>query len=265
MKKFTDKIIWITGASSGIGESLAMQLSQQKNTIILSSRNTDKLEELAKKCNKLGGSAFVAPIDLSNSDSINKTADLVLEKYNKIDLLINNGGISQRSYVDETPVEVDRKIMEINFFGQVTLTKRVLKNMIASKSGHIAVTSSIVGKFGFPLRSAYSASKHALQGFFETLKIEQKINNINVSIIIPGRIQTNISVNALLKDGESHGIMDAGQQGGMDVNFCAKKIIKGLEKQKYEIMVGGKELIMVFLRKFFKGIFFKLAAKVKST
>ncbi len=265
MTRLTNKTIWITGASSGIGESLALELASKKNNLIISARNTEKLEQVKVECERQGSKCYVAPIDLADPDSIDKTADEVLKIYPDIDMLINNGGVSQRSMVHETPVAIDRKIMEVNFFGQVILTKKVLPQMIAKKQGHLVVTSSIVGKFGFPLRSTYSASKHALQGFFETLKIEQKINRIKVSIIIPGRVNTNISLYAIKKDGNMHGKMDEGLDAGMDVKRCAKKLIKGLEKNKYEILVGGKEILMVRIRKYFKGLFFRIASNIKPT
>lgn len=265
MTKLTNKTIWITGASSGIGESLAIELAKNHNQIIISARSEDKLELIKQKCEELGSKCHVAKLDLSDPESIDKKADEVLKAFPKIDLLINNGGISQRSLVEDTPIENDRKIMEVNFFGQINLTKKVLPSMIKNKSGHIAVTSSIVGKFGFPLRSAYSASKHALQGYFETLKIEQKNNHIKVSIIIPGRIRTNISLYAIDKKGEMQGKMDKGLAEGMDPVKCAKKIITSLEKAKYEIMVGEKELLMLYFRKYFKKLFFKLAGNVKPT
>ena len=265
MTKLHQKTIWITGASSGIGKSLALSLAAKKNTLILSSRNEQNLNSLKNECEALGSSCYIATLDLSDQGSIEKAAEDVLSKFEEIDLLINNGGISQRSFSEETPLDVERKIMEINYFGQVILTKKVLPVMIKRKQGQIAVTSSIVGIFGFPLRSTYSASKHALHGYFETLKIEQKKNNIQVSLIIPGRIRTNISYNAVAKDGKSHGIMDEGQDKGMDPDKCARKIIRSLEKNKYEILIGGKELIMVFLRRNFKRLFFKLASNIKST
>jgi dehydrogenase/reductase SDR family member 7B len=255
----------MTGASSGIGESLAINLAERNNTLILSARNTEKLEALKVTCEKLGSKCFVAPLDLSDGLSIENTANKVLAQFPKIDVLVNNGGISQRSLIEESGMDIDRKIMEVNYFGQVALTKKVLPGMIKNKNGQIAVTSSIVGIFGFPLRSAYSASKHALHGFFETLKIEQKQNNIRVSIFIPGRVHTHVSLNAIDKHGKAQGIMDHGQDSGMPPEKCAKKMVRGLEKEKYEVLIGGKELIMVFLRRNLKKIFFILASKIKPT
>ncbi len=194
---------------------------------------------------------------------LKNAAKMVLDKEIKIDALYQFGGISQRSFVSETPVFVDRKIFEVNYFGTIALTKAVLPEMIKNGGGHMAVTSSIVGKFGFPYRSSYSASKQALHGFFESLRAENAKNNIAVSIIIPGRIKTNISVNAVNKDGETHGKMDDGQDTGMLAEKAAKKIIRQLNKQKKEINVGGKEMIMLTIRRFLPGLFYYMASRVK--
>src|SRR5690606_16638527 len=132
----------------------------------------------------------------------------VVSRYKRIDILINNGGISQRGEAGETPLDVDRKIMEINYFGTIALTKAILPVLRKQKSGHIVTISSIAGKFGFYLRSAYAASKHALQGFFESLLLEEAQNNIRVTLVYPGKINTPISTRALNADGQAHGVMD---------------------------------------------------------
>ena len=262
---YTNKVIWITGASSGIGQELALQFAKEKATLVLSSRNLSRLNEVKLECEKRGSVCHVFPLDLTIEKNINETAKQVLEKVKKIDLLINNGGISQRSFALETPVDVDRKVMETNFFGAVTLTKSVLPSMVANGGGHIVAISSIVGKFGFPLRSAYSASKHALHGFFDTIRAELYSKNIQVTLVIPGRIRTNISVNAIDKEGKAYGVMDEGQSAGMPVNQCVRKIIKGLKKNKKEILVGKSETLMVHIRKFLPGLYYKLARKVSPT
>jgi short-subunit dehydrogenase len=259
------KTIWITGASSGIGEALAHELAKRQNTLLLSGRNMDRLEKIKKQLSTYNSTIELFPFDLSKPEEIENTADQVLKKHPGIDLLVNNGGISQRSRVDETTVEVDRKIMEINYFGNIILTKRVLPLMIRNGGGHIATTSSIVGKFGFPLRSAYSASKHALYGFYETLRSESYSQNIKVTIICPGRIHTNISYNALDKEGKEQGVLDKGQEHGMSAEKSAKKIVKKLEKEKSEILVGGKELLMVHIKRFLPRLFFLLARKINPT
>lgn len=188
----------------------------------------------------------------------------IVQKYTSIDYLLLNGGVSQRSLVYETPIEIDRKLMEINYFGNIALTKAVLPQMIRQQKGHIIVVSSIVGKFGFPFRSAYAASKHALHGFFETLRVEQKKDNIHVTIVVPGRVKTNISINALNKEGKQYGEMDPGQDKGISAQSCSKKIIKAIKKDKKEVLIGGKELVMVKIRTYFPCLFYRIIDKVKA-
>lgn len=263
--QFQNKTIWITGASSGIGEALALEWAKHSPTIILSGRNEERLNEVKQNCEALGAKCFVVVLDLTDQKSIIDATKNVLEKHPSIDILVNNGGISQRSTAIETPVEVDRKIMETNFFGAVTLTKEVIPSMVKNRNGHIVVISSVVGKFGFPLRTAYSASKHALQGFFDSLRAELTPDNVKVTMVSPGRITTNISVNAIDKDGAKHGVMDPGQASGMPSDVCARKIISAVKRDKKEIFVGGKELLMVKIRKFLPGLYYKMASKVKPT
>lgn len=263
--QFKDKTIWITGASSGIGEALAYGWAKYKCKLILSSRNKEKLEKVKEKCIALGSECIIAEIDLEDEKQVVKSATEVLKIYPTIDILVNNGGISQRSMVAETPLKVDRKIMETNFFGTINLTKQVLPAMIKAKSGNIVVISSIVGKFGFPLRSAYSASKHALQGYFDSLRAEYFKDNIRVTIVSPGRILTNISINAVDKDGKKHGIMDDGQADGMPADICAKKIISAVSKNKKDILVGRSELLMAYFRKFIPPLYYRLARNINPT
>jgi len=260
---FEEKTIWITGASSGIGRAVALELSKISKRLILSGRNEEELNDVAARCQKNGCSTRIITFDLQDEKSVTVAAEEVLESEKQIDCLYQFGGISQRSFVKDTPLHVDRKIFEVNFFGTVALTKAVLPYMIKKGGGHIAVTSSIVGKFGFPYRSAYSASKHALHGFFESLRAENVNNKIRVSMIIPGRIKTNISVNALGKDGNKHGKMDEGQDKGMSAEASAKVICRKLAKEKKEILVGGKDLLMIYIRKFLPFLYYYLSPKVK--
>jgi len=259
------KVVWITGASSGIGEALAHEYANRGAKVILSSRNEQKLAQVAAGIKAKGIEAFVAPIDLENSESIKSCASKVLQQFHKIDILVNNGGISQRSYAVDTPIEVDRKIMETNFFGAVALTKEVLPALIEGDGGKIVVISSIVGKFGFPLRTAYSASKHALQGFFEALRSELFDKNVTVTIVSPGKIHTNISVNAITKNGAKYGIMDESQEKGMTADECAKRIVRAANNNKKELLLGGKSVIMVYIHKYLPCLFYVMARKVKPT
>lgn len=263
---FENKVVWITGASSGIGEALAYEYVNRGAKVIISSPEVDKLHALNDNFNSLRpGSSLVVPIDLTRSNEIAAIVKKVIKQAGRIDILINSAGISQRSLVIETPVEIDRKVFEINYFGTIVLTKSVLPHMISKGGGTVVVISSIVGKFGFPLRSAYSASKHALHGFFETLRAELKKDNVNITIICPGRVKTNISVNAITKDGKPYGIMDKGQLKGISAEKCARKIIRAVKKNKKEVYIGGSELVMPYLKKYFPGLFNLLLTKVKPT
>lgn len=263
--KINNKTIWITGASSGIGRGLALEMSKYGTELILSARNVVELEKVKTECEQNGAKCIIQKIDLSNPQEIILATENIFSKIKNVDILVNNGGISQRAFSYETNIAVDRKIMEVNYFGSIALTKLVLPKMIEQKSGYIIAVSSIVGVFGFPLRSAYSASKHALHGFYETLYFELKQFNINVSIVLPGRVKTDVSKNALTKDGTKYGKMDDGQDSGISVEKCAKIIIKGINKNKKEMAVGGSELAMLFVKRRLPFIFNMIVNKIKPT
>lgn len=262
---FTGKVIWITGASSGIGEAMAVEWAVYRPVLVLSGRNTAKLEAVKRICEGKGSVCHVVPVDLTREDTISSAVATVFSLVPAVDVLVNNGGISQRSYSAETPMEVDRTLFETNFFGAVSLTKKVLPSMISRKSGHIVVISSIVGKFGFPLRTAYSASKHALQGYFESLRAELKTSNIRITIVSPGRIHTAISLNAIDKNGEQHGVMDEAQQKGMPADKCARKIIAAVKNNRKDILIGRKELLMFYIRKYIPCLYHNMVSKIKPT
>jgi dehydrogenase/reductase SDR family member 7B len=265
MKEFKDKTAWITGASSGIGEALAYRLSDLGCSVVISSNQPLELARVKDTILAKNGKCVDLPFDLSDSASIPSIASKAIAAYGKIDLMFNNGGISQRSLINETPLENDRKIMEINYFSNIALTKSVLPQMIQNGGGHIAVTSSLSGLFGFPLRSAYCASKHALHGFYETLRIEHISDNIKVTIACPDRVRTNISVNALNSGGKAHGVMDTRQDKGITADMCAKEIIKAVRKDKIVVLIGGFERISVYLKRYLPGLFYRMIAKVKAT
>lgn len=264
-KMFIGKVVWVTGASSGIGESLVYEFVRRGAKVIASSNDLSGLERVKAACT--GQSDFIqcVPFDLSETSGINNIVDNQLKITGRIDFLVNIGGISQRARIDETPIWLDRKIFEINYFGTIAFTKAILPYMIRQKSGHILVTSSISGRFGFPLRSAYSASKQALHGFIETLYLENKDNNINASVIIPGRVSTSISFHALNAEGKEHGKMDESLAKGISPEKAARIIIKGIVRNKREILVGSSELIMLHIRRYCPWLFFRIADKIKST
>ena len=208
---------------------------------------------------------MVQALDLAKSDDFPQITKQVVEKMGRIDFLFNNGGISQRSEVQETSLDIDRKIMEVNYFGNIALTKSVLPYFRAQGSGYFLVVSSIAGKFGFFLRSAYSASKHALQGFYESLYLEEEKNGIGVTIACPGKINTQISVNALTGAGKQHGEMDHNQATGMSAEECASQMLKAIEKRQIEVLIGNKEIKAVKIKRFLPGLFWKVIKKQSAT
>lgn len=260
---FKNKTVWVTGASSGMGRAVALYLAKQVTTLIISGRNVEELKVVASEIEEQGTIVIVEPFDIGDEKAAVTAAQNVLSKVGKIDALYQFAGISQRALAGESSMDIVHKIMNINFFGTVALAREVMKSMIENGGGHIAVTSSIVGKFGFPFRSSYSASKHALHGFFESVRAENVKNNIRVSIIIPGRIRTNISFSAIDSNGMPHGKMDAGQDNGLSTEKAAVIICRGLRNEKKEIPVGGKELLMLHIRRFLPAIAYKMAANIK--
>ncbi len=260
--RFLDKIVWITGASSGIGEALAYQFAKEGAKLIISSRQEKELQKVKQN---ILSECLIIPLDITDNSSVETSVNTAIEHYGKIDVLVNNAGISQRALTVDTQEVVDRKIMEVNYFGTINITKKVLPHMIKNGGGQIAVITSMVGKFGFPLRSAYAASKHALHGFFETLQIELKPYRIYTTIICPGRIKTNISLNALNKDGSIYGKMDEGQDKGMSADDCAQKIVNCIYKKQREVYIGGVEILLVYIKIYFPSLFHFLASRIKPT
>ena len=191
---FSGKIVWITGASSGIGKALALELSKQEAKIILSSRKKEDLELVKQQCKNVNDVKIIT-LDLEDYNNLQPKVDAAIALFGKIDILVNNGGISQRSFAKDTLISVDKRIMDINYLGTVALSKALLPHFIENKMGHFVVTTSIVGKIGTPLRSSYAASKHALHGFFDSLRAEHHNDNIAVTLVCPGFVNTNISKN----------------------------------------------------------------------
>lgn len=258
---FKDKVIWITGASSGIGEALALAFAKKGARLILSARREQELQRVAKQTALPELDLMILPLDLSDSRMASAWAAQVMNKFGRIDLLINNGGFSQRSAAVATDEQVERQLMEVNYFSAVALSKAVLPYMLRQKSGHLIVLSSIAGKFGFYLRSSYSAAKHALHGYFESLRLETEKQGIKTLIVCPGKIKTEISLHAKQGDGASHNKMDGSHVNAMSAEECAIQIIKAIELEKEEVLIGGKELMAVSLKRFFPRLFARIIRK----
>jgi short-subunit dehydrogenase len=243
---------------------MALLLASTPASLFLTGRNKERLTAVGEKCKtSLVSTVHLFDVDFSDMNAINDFVATITTQEISFDYIILNAGVSQRSLTLETDFTVDRTIMETNFFGPVYLIKKLTGQFISGKPVHIAVTSSISGLFGFPLRSAYCASKHALFGFFEALELENI--NIKVTFLIPGRINTPISRNAMIGDGSTYSKMDVGQAKGMDVNKCARIALRAIIKRKHRQLIGGKDLLMVYLKKFVPPLFYFLARKVSAT
>lgn len=248
MAIFENSIVWITGASSGIGEALAIEWSRRGARLVLSARNAMELERVRHACAH-PDRHLVRPLDLTDPGAISAAAEEVLRAMGQVDVLVHSGGVSQRSLASETDLATDRAIMELNYFGTIALTKAVLPSMLARKSGHLVPISSVIGYVGVPLRSAYAASKHALHGFFEALRAETAQHGITVTMVVPGYIRTKVSENALRGDGSRHGKLDDTHAKAMRPEQAAPRIIDAVEKKKPEVRVGGREIHAVLLRR----------------
>ena len=261
-ERFRGKVIWITGASAGIGEVLARRFSEMGAKLVLSSNETDELERVRDACAKAGAHAMALFLDLSKAESMASKAAVVLERFGRVDYLFNNGGISQRSLAVETSLEVDRKIMEIDYFGQIALTKALLPSMIEHRSGHIVVTTSVSGILGVPMRSAYCAAKHALHGFFDSLRAEVHDHGIRVTLVAPSAVQTRISTQALTGDGGTFGKMDKVIAKGISPEACADGMIDAVVRGKEEVVLGkGTGKYGVIVKRHFPRVYSKLVRR----
>ncbi|MBS1960045.1 MAG: SDR family oxidoreductase [Bdellovibrionales bacterium] len=266
------RTVLITGASSGIGEALAQEWAEQfqNDLIILAARKTDALEQIKKQIlARLPAKIEVQKLDLEQPKSIVDFVQVLTAENHIPDLVIHNAGLSQRSLAKETSIDVDRRLMEVNYFGTVYLTKLLLPHFLKRKQGQIAVVTSLVGKFGSSMRSGYAGSKHALHGFFDSLRAELAAelgpDAVPITMICPGFIRTNISVSALTKDGSTQNTMDSGTGGGMEPRECARRMIAAIQARKYEATVGGKETLGVLLKRFLPGLFTRMIYKAKVT
>lgn len=263
---FKDQVIWMTGASSGIGEAIVYEMAARGARLILSARRTQELERVKDGCVERGASpdkVMVLSLDVTDEKALPAKVEMAHNQWGKIDMLFNNAGISQRSLCVDTDMNTYRKLFEVDVFGQIALTKQVLPLMIEQGSGHMVVTASVAGKIGVAQRTGYCAAKHAMMGFFDALRTEVTKHGLRVTTITPGYIRTAISANALKGDGSEFGKTDKNIAGGMDVTKCAKVVMKGFEKGKQEIPVGeGIEMKALLIKRFFPNMLFKMAERV---
>jgi dehydrogenase/reductase SDR family protein 7B len=257
-----DKIVWITGASSGIGEALAYACLEENATIIISARREEELQRVANYPINGSKSVFILPLDLEHTEDIQTTVNMIVKRYGRIDVLINNGGMGHRTKAVNTPTAIDRKVMEINFFGTINLTKAVARQMQQQQSGKIVVVTSIMGKYGLPLYATYAASKHALYGYFESLRQELYKDQVKVLIVSPGFINTDVSTKLLREDGSAYGIKSESQNKGMSAMDCAKGIVKAIKGNRDHKYVGKYEIFSVYVKQLVPKLFYRLMRKM---
>ena len=231
--------VWITGASSGIGEACAYRWAESGARLVITAPTAEELEPVAARCREKGApDVAVLPYDLSKPDGIPALVQSAWEAFGGLTTVYLNAGISQRTSVEDTSMDMLRLLMEIDYFAPAGIAKELLPRMVAQGGGHIGVTTSIAGRFGFRLRCGYCSAKAALYGFFETLQAESYDRGI-------------------------HGKMDPGQAGGITVEKASQKIVKAIRQGRREVLVGSKELLMVYVKRFFPGLCAKLARKLK--
>jgi len=269
MGKFSNKVIWITGASSGIGEALVYAFVKKGARLIISARRKEELERVKGNCPPATQPSIrILPIDLGEPSTLKLHTEAAIQLFGHIDILINNGGISQRSLAKDTGLDVDRRIMEVDYFGTITITKYLLPHFLKRKTGHFVTVSSVMGKIGTPYRSGYAAAKHALHGFFDSLRAElwKDSKKIYVTLICPGWINTNLSIAALMGDGSPQNRKDDTHKKGMHPDKFAKEMIRAIQDKKREVYIGGgKERLAIYMDRYFPGLFSKIIrnAKVK--
>ena len=251
---YSSHVIWITGASSGIGEAVALALAKQGAKLILSARRADELQRVATQTGLLATEVLILPMDMTDTASMPAHVETVRQRFGRIDYVFQNAGITQRGTVAETDLTVYQRLMAVNFFGVVALTKAVLPLMLAQEGGHFVVTSSVAGKIGTKQRSGYCASKHALHGFFDALRAETYDAGLRVTLVCPGYVRTPISLHALAPDGQVHGKMDDNQTQGMAPDEFARQLLRAVSQQKQEVYIGGVETYGIYLKRFLPGL-----------
>jgi dehydrogenase/reductase SDR family protein 7B len=264
MSAYQNKTIWITGASSGIGEALALEFSRAGGNIILSGRRVDALTRVA---DSLPNDALVLPFEVTDYASLEKIVEQAWEYKGRVDVLINNAGVSQRSLAIETDPQVYADLINIDLIAPIWLTQLQLAKMASAGGAHIVAISSVAGRIGAPLRTAYSAAKHGLIGYMDALRSEVSLlHNIQVTNVLPGSVATAVSSNALTSDGSKRGRSDAQIDGGDSPADCAVAILEAVSANVPELIYAkGSELDLAKLRQTDPLKLFELTAEFGKT
>jgi dehydrogenase/reductase SDR family member 7B len=261
MNFYQNKVVWVTGASSGIGEALVPELLANGAHVILSARRENELKRVFDKNGADSDRMFILPLDLTQHDTLADATEKAINWRSRIDILINNGGVSQRAFAHQTRLDIEKRLFDVNYFGTIELTRLVLPGMIEKGSGRIVVVSSVLGKLSVPLRSSYCASKHALHGYFDALRAELHQSGIKVTMVCPGYIKTQVSVNALSPDGTPHARMDDTQARGMHADVFARKMLQKMARGYEEFNIGGPEIYGIWIKRLFPWLVSRIVRK----
>ncbi|XP_051163623.1 dehydrogenase/reductase SDR family member 7 [Leptopilina boulardi] len=255
------KVIWIIGASSGIGEHTAYALANAGCKLIISARRTDLLQKVKEKCviennEKLtGNDILILPFDILDLNVHQKMFDIILQKFGKLDILVHNTGRSQRANWENIDINVDKEAFELNVFSIVNLTRVVLKYFIKQGKGHVAVNSSIAGIMGIPFSASYTGSKHALHGYFECLRTEKSISNISVTMIVPGPIQTDFLPESFTDTiGEKFGQKTPIASSKLSPKRCGELIAIALANELNEVWISFSPPLFLSYLKFYPNL-----------
>ena len=250
-----EQVVWVTGASSGIGRAAAQVWAARGARVVLSARNRAALEAVVAAFPAAARErAHIEVLDLAASATLPAAVDRVLAAVGSVDIMVHCGGISQRSRAIETSLDVDRQVMEVDYFGTVALTKALLPHFVARQAGRFVVVTSLMGLFSSPLRSGYCGAKHALHGFFEALRAEHYADGIRVTLVCPGFIHTDISRNAVIGDGSKQGTMDEKTGKGLSPEVCAARMLRAVERNREVELIGRSERLGAYLHRFFPGL-----------
>jgi short-subunit dehydrogenase len=242
-------VCWVTGASSGIGEAVARVLLERGARVVVTARRADVLERLRRDAARPDAIAVVAG-DLEDGGERDALVARAIAAFGHVDAVIHAAGISQRSLAADTDPAVDRRLMELNYFAVIAITKAILPHMLRRGRGHLTAVSSIAGKTGVALRSGYAGSKHALHGFFDALRAELAGTGIEVLVACPGFVDTPLASVALTGDGSPHGRQDEANARGLTPRECAERIVRAIERSDHEAYIGGREVLGVYLKRF---------------
>ena len=249
MTDLAGKVVWVTGASGGLGEGLALQAALRGAKLVLSARRESELERVRQRCPRPHEVALL-PLDLERMDDPAEVVRRAGSLLGPVDVLVNNAGLSHRTLALDTSMEICRRIMEVDFFAPVALSKALMPEMLARGGGHVVVVSSVFGHIAMARRSAYAAAKHALHGYFDCARIELGDKGVRFTLACPGFVNTQVSVNALRADGQPFGGLDADIASGMPPEVCADRIWRAVEQDRFEVMVAGKEAGAVYIKRF---------------